>query len=75
MTCIHRGEIWTHLPNKLCGLRGTLEPIYRCRLHVICTHRKYRHGQTEKCCLACDDFSPCTKEEHRATENPAPAGG
>lgn len=65
--CIHRGEVVFDLPNRLCGLRGQLEPVYRCRLYVICTHRKYKHGQAEQVCLACDDYT--TTEASNARED------
>lgn len=69
--CIHRGEVWREVVNRLCGMRGQLEPVYRCRLHVICTHRKHRHGQTERVCLACDDYTEATSDP----KDPASSGG
>ena len=54
--CIHRGEVFREAVNQLCGYRKQKEPIYRCTLHVLCTERKYRFGQTERVCLACDDY-------------------
>jgi hypothetical protein len=36
---------------------------------------KYRHGQPERCCLACDDYTCETKEAQHDTQNSAPAGG
>jgi len=73
--CTHLGEVWRHVPSKLCGTRGVHVPIYRCPLHVICTQTKYRHGQPERCCLACDDYEPCqTKEAQHDPEDNAAAG-
>jgi len=56
--CIHRGPALFTLRNQLCGSRGSREPVYRCSIYTICTHRKYRHGQTEQVCLACDEYQP-----------------
>jgi hypothetical protein len=50
-----------------------MEPVHRCTLHVICTHRKYRHGQTEQVCLACDDYQP--QEATDEAQDTAPAAG
>jgi hypothetical protein len=51
-----------------------MEPVYRCTLHVICTHRKYRHGQTEQVCLACDDYQP-QQEATNEAQDTAPGIG
>jgi hypothetical protein len=72
--CTHLGEVWRHVPSKLCGTRGVHVPIYRCPLHVICTLTKYRHGQLERCCLACDDYTCQTKEAQHDSEDNAAAG-
>jgi hypothetical protein len=50
-----------------------MEPVYRCTIHVICTHRKYRHGQTEQVCLACDDYQP-QQEATSARKDPEATG-
>ena len=71
--CTHRGPIAFHLRSHLCGSRGVMEPVYRCTLHVICTHRKYRHGQTERVCLACDDYPP-QQEATSARKDPEATG-
>jgi hypothetical protein len=71
--CIHRGEVWREAINKLCGYRGQPEPVYRCRLHTICTHRKYKHGQPEQVCLACDDYT--TTEATNGEQDTAPDSG
>lgn len=74
--CIHRGEHWRDATNQLCGWRGLPEPIYRCRLHVICSWRKYRHGQPEKVCVACSDYNTeSAQEANRAIEISPPATG
>jgi len=57
--CTHLGEVWRHVQSKLCATRGVQVPIYRCEKYVICCETKYRHGQSERCCLACDDYKPC----------------
>jgi hypothetical protein len=71
--CKHLGPIAFHLRSHLCGSRGVMEPVYRCKLHVICTHRKYRHGQTEQVCLACDDYQP--QEATDEAQDTAPGTG
>lgn len=73
--CTHRGPVWRHVTSKLCGSRGAQVPIYRCSLHTICTLTKYRHGQPERCCLACDDYTCETKEAEHDPKDSAPAGG
>ena len=74
--CTHLGLVWRHVTSKLCGSRGAQVPIYRCDLHTICTLTKYRHGQPERCCLACDDYQPCeTKEAQHDPKDSPPAGG
>jgi hypothetical protein len=65
--CTHRGLFVFDVRSQLCGCRGTREPVYRCGLHVICTHRKYRHNQTEQVCLACDDYT--TEETDGQTDD------
>lgn len=60
--CIHRGEIWRHAVSKLCGSRGQQVPVYRCGLHVICTHRPYSHNQAEIVCLRCEDYTEATND-------------
>ena len=70
--CRHRREVWRYAINKLCGYRGQSVPIYRCTLHTICTQTKYRHGQLERCCLACDDYTCQTKKANHDREDNAP---
>ena len=60
--CPYRGEVWNSFPNRLCGRRGELEPVYRCELYTICTYRPYKHGQTERVCLRCEQQDSATKK-------------
>lgn len=73
--CTHRGPAVFTVHSKLCGSRGAREPVYRCSIYTICTHRKYRHGQTEQVCLACDDYTPTEATNNGNTKDTAPPAG
>lgn len=63
--CVYRGEVFREERNQFCGFKKDLEKIYRCRLHVLCCERKWKHGQTERCCLTCDDYEGRRDDERK----------
>jgi hypothetical protein len=56
-SCVHRGEQIRTMTSDLCGTRGHELPVYRCKLHKECTHRKVCRGQDDavRICVGCEN--------------------
>jgi hypothetical protein len=53
--CIHRGSVQAQRPANLCGLRGTIYPVFGCAVHGECVTSRTCEKQRERLCYFCND--------------------
>lgn len=55
--CKHRGPVKHERKANLCGLGGTLYPVFSCAVHGECVHNRFCERQPEQLCWMCPDVA------------------